>query len=130
MKLKVRFKLDGKIVEYQVLEQPEWTRRNFEIEKFDYTIKSVDAPEINDKELYLRGGYRGGRDNAICQFKYKSSEDARKAVEAFADLVEEIGGEAIVIDETETSKEDPIHVELKEMKERIEEILKKLEGEK
>ena len=99
---------------------------NFEIEKSDHKLKSVDAPELVDKVLYLRGGFRRA-DNETCQFKYESSEDARKAVEGFTDIIEEVGGEAVVIDETETSKEDPIYVELKEMKERIEEILKKLE---
>lgn len=89
-KVKVKFMRYKNVVIMEVLEMPEKYRGKGKlIDSGRISIKSVDAPEITDFILYLRGDTTEF-DNNCCVYAYNTTADARKAVKRFSSLIHEL----------------------------------------
>ena len=89
-KIKVKFLRYKNIVLMEVLEMPEKYRDiGTIIEDGDYTIGSRGNPALANRYCYLRGSFKS-YDNHVTFCHYQSEEVAKKTVEKFTELINEI----------------------------------------
>lgn len=91
-KVKVKFMRYKNVVLMEVLEMPDKYRgKGYLTTSVDskYVIRSIHAPQIRERVLYLRGDFKEW-DNNVSTCVYNTTYDALESIKCFSDLIREL----------------------------------------